>query len=227
MAKVTLTDLTSLSNDTSATNSINANFQTIEDYINDNVLSRDTGAETNIMLNALDMNSQNIINAAVVYCDDINVSGSGITTSVTAAAASAAAAAASASDAADDAAIAAAAEAAITPALALVDHIVEYTAASGSSFTPDMSEYANFHFTLTTGANTINNPDDEIVGQSGIFVLIQDGTGSGTVTWGTDFEFSGGTAPTLSTAASAVDIVPYYVYASGRILCGNVLASYS
>lgn len=43
-----------------------------------------------------------------------------------------------------------------------------------------------------------------------IFKLIQDGTGSRTVTWPGDVLWPGGTAPTLTTDASAVDIVSFY-----------------
>ena len=71
MPKITLTDLTSLANDTSATNSINTNFQAIEDYINDNVLSRDTGAEVNTMQNELDMNSYGITNVDTINGVDV------------------------------------------------------------------------------------------------------------------------------------------------------------
>ena len=40
--------------------------------------------------------------------------------------------------------------------------------------------------------------------------LVQDGTGSRTVTWPADVKWPGGTAPTLTTTASAVDIVTFY-----------------
>ena len=42
------------------------------------------------------------------------------------------------------------------------------------------------------------------------FRLIQDGTGSRTVTWPAACKWASGTAPTLSTAASAVDIISFY-----------------
>lgn len=40
--------------------------------------------------------------------------------------------------------------------------------------------------------------------------LIQDAGGTNTVTWPGDVNWSGGTAPTLSTAGDAVDIVSFY-----------------
>lgn len=43
-----------------------------------------------------------------------------------------------------------------------------------------------------------------------ILRLIQDGTGSKTVTWPATVKWPEGTAPTLSTAASSVDIVSFY-----------------
>lgn len=43
-----------------------------------------------------------------------------------------------------------------------------------------------------------------------ILKLIQDTTGSRTVTWPATVDWPGGTAPTLSTAANAVDIVAFY-----------------
>jgi hypothetical protein len=80
---------------------------------------------------------------------------------------------------------------------------------------------ANQNFVLTlTGNVTLDNPSTEAVGQSGIMVFIQDGTGSRTLSLGTDYETAGGAGITLSTAASAVDVVPYFVKAVGSIQLG-------
>ena len=80
---------------------------------------------------------------------------------------------------------------------------------------------ANQNFVLTlTGNVTLDNPSTEAVGQSGIMVFIQDGTGSRTLSLGTDYETAGGAGITLSTAASAVDVVPYFVKAAGSIQLG-------
>lgn len=43
-----------------------------------------------------------------------------------------------------------------------------------------------------------------------ILKLVQDGTGSRTVTWPATVHWSGGTAPTLTTTASKVDIITFY-----------------
>ena len=66
---------------------------------------------------------------------------------------------------------------------------------------------------------TFANPSTENVGQSGTITLTQDGTGSRTGAWGTQFLWAGGTAPTLTTTASAVDRIDYVVVAADKIHC--------
>ena len=90
---------------------------------------------------------------------------------------------------------------------------------NSGSITLDFDTYQNFVLTAT-GNITLANPSTESVGQSGIIVLIQDGTGSRTLSLGTDYETAGGSGLTISTAASAVDVIPYFVKASGSIQLG-------
>jgi len=93
------------------------------------------------------------------------------------------------------------------------------TSVSGST-APDFSQYTNFVWTLT-GNLVLTDPGDEVAGQSGIFVFIQDGTGSRTLSHAADQYFvAGGTSITLTTSASAIDIVPYFVQADGKIHLG-------
>jgi hypothetical protein len=74
------------------------------------------------------------------------------------------------------------------------------------------------NFTVTLGGNrTLGNPTNQVAGQSGSLFVVQDGSGSRTLAYSSDWEFAGGTAPTLSTAASAVDRIDYIVRASGNI----------
>jgi len=87
------------------------------------------------------------------------------------------------------------------------------------SVTIDFSAHQNFVLTLT-GNVTLANPSTEAVGQAGVFVFIQDGTGSRTLSLGTDYESPASGGITLSTAAAAVDVVPYFVKASGSIQLG-------
>lgn len=93
------------------------------------------------------------------------------------------------------------------------------TANATGATTLDFGTYQNFVLTLT-GNVTLSNPTTESVGQSGFIVCIQDGTGGRTVSLGTDYETVGGTGIVLSTAASARDVVPYIVSATGSILLG-------
>ena len=97
---------------------------------------------------------------------------------------------------------------------------------NSGSVTLDFDANQNFVLTLT-GDVTLANPSTEKVGQSGFIVCIQDGTGSRTLTLGTDYESAGGSGITLSTAASATDIVPYVVAASNRILLGTPQLAFS
>lgn len=93
------------------------------------------------------------------------------------------------------------------------------TANATGSTTLDFQTYQNFILTFT-GNVTLANPSTEAVGQSGFIIIIQDGTGSRTLALGTDYETAGGSGLTISTAASAVDVVPYVVKASGSIQLG-------
>jgi len=93
------------------------------------------------------------------------------------------------------------------------------TADATGSTTLDFQTYQNFLLTFT-GNVTLANPSTEAVGQSGFIIIIQDGTGSRTLALGTDYETAGGSGLTISTAAAAVDVVPYVVKASGSIQLG-------
>lgn len=92
--------------------------------------------------------------------------------------------------------------------------------------TLDFSANQNFVLTLT-GDTTLVNPSTETVGQSGTIVFIQDGTGGRTISLGTDYETVGGAGLTLTAAASASDVVPYFVAASNRILLGTPQLAFS
>ena len=84
----------------------------------------------------------------------------------------------------------------------------------------DFATYQNFLLTAT-GNVTLTNPSTETVGQSGFIVIKQDGTGSRTLSIGTQYVTVGDAAYALSTAAAAIDLIPYVVQASGVILLGN------
>ena len=86
----------------------------------------------------------------------------------------------------------------------------------GATITPNFNNANNFSVTLG-GNRTLANPTNLTAGQSGVIVITQDGTGSRTLAYGSNFKFPGGTAPTLTTTASAVDVLAYYVESASRI----------
>lgn len=92
------------------------------------------------------------------------------------------------------------------------------TLTDGATITPDMDDSNNFVVTLG-GNRTMANPSNLTAGQSGSIFIIQDGTGSRTLSFGSYYDFAGGTAPTLSTAASAVDRIDYVVRSTTSIHC--------
>jgi hypothetical protein len=94
------------------------------------------------------------------------------------------------------------------------------------SVTLDFAANQNFILTLT-GNLTLANPTTEQVGQAGVITFIQDGTGSRTLTLGTQYKTRGGNGITLSTAANAVDVVPYFVQSADNILLGAVQKAFS
>ena len=92
------------------------------------------------------------------------------------------------------------------------------TLTDGATVTPDMADSNNF--TLTLGGNrTLANPSNLTAGQSGSIFIVQDATGSRTLAYGNQYDFIGGTAPTLSTSANAIDRIDYVVRTTGSIHC--------
>ena len=91
------------------------------------------------------------------------------------------------------------------------------TLTDGATITPDFAVNNNFTVTIA-GNRSIANPSNVVAGQSGSIFIVQDATGSRTLSWGSNWDWAnGGTAPTLSTAANAVDRVDYIVRSSTAI----------
>lgn len=87
----------------------------------------------------------------------------------------------------------------------------------------------NWALTLNNTASCeLSNPTNlaNCVGQSGSIFVIQDGTGSRVLTYAGSWDFIGGTPPTLSTAANAVDRIDYVVR-SGTSIHAVFTANYS
>ena len=86
----------------------------------------------------------------------------------------------------------------------------------GATITPDFNDSNNFSVTLG-GNRTLANPSNLTAGQSGCIWITQDGTGSRTLSYGSYWDFTGGTAPQLTTTASARDCLVYSVQSTTQI----------
>lgn len=86
----------------------------------------------------------------------------------------------------------------------------------GATITANFALANNFSVTLG-GNRTLANPTNLTAGQSGCIWITQDGTGSRTLAYGSQWDFTGGTAPTLTTTAAAVDCLVYAVQSSAKI----------
>jgi hypothetical protein len=97
---------------------------------------------------------------------------------------------------------------------AAVADIVSLT--DGATISVDFNTGQNFAVQLG-GNRTLDNPTNCVPGQTGSAFIIQDGTGSRTLSYGSSWKFPAGTAPTLSTAISAVDRIDYIAYTSTAV----------
>lgn len=105
----------------------------------------------------------------------------------------------------------------VTPKKVL-DAAVPTALTDGATVTPDFNTGFNFEWTIG-GNRTLANPTNTKSGQSGTIKIVQDATGSRTISYGNNWRFPGGsaTAGVLSTAASAIDLIAYTVGSDGKI----------
>lgn len=97
------------------------------------------------------------------------------------------------------------------------------TLTDGVTVTPDFSAGNYFTWTLGAAGRTLANPTNITAGQAIMLELVQDATGGRTITtYGTNWKFPGGTKPTLSTAANAIDAFSCWVPDTAHILCQAV-----
>lgn len=83
-----------------------------------------------------------------------------------------------------------------------------HTLTDGATITPDFNNGNTQQVTLA-GNRTLANPSNLKSGATYRIIVNQDATGSRTLTFGTAYLFSGGTAPTLTTTASAKDVLVF------------------
>ena len=87
---------------------------------------------------------------------------------------------------------------------------------SGATITPDFADSNNFSATLDTNA-VLANPTNLTAGQSGCIWITQDGTGGRTLGYGSYWDFTGGTIPTVTSTASARSCLVYAVQSTTQI----------
>ena len=134
-------------------------------------------------------------------------------------------------DSADDLVIGLGSALGTTPAISIAETLVttfggaavgetDTDATNTGNVTLDFNAHQNFVLTFT-GNVTLVNPSTESVGQTGFIAVIQDGTGSRTLTLGTDYESPASGGITLTTTANATDLIPYVVVAANRVALGT------
>ena len=124
---------------------------------------------------------------------------------------------------------------ALPATLSYTDTVQAFTAAMGFSevaitdaatiaWNLDTSQCAYLLATSGIGASrTISNPTNMRAGFNYTLRFKQDSAGSRTITWGSAFKWSGGTAPTLSTGADKVDILRFYCDGTNMLNTGTSL----
>ena len=85
-------------------------------------------------------------------------------------------------------------------------YFAEQTLTDGATIDWNLSTQQVAKVTLA-GSRTLNAPTNQQAGAFYSLAIIQDGTGSRTLTFNSAYKFTGATAPTLTTTASAKDII--------------------
>lgn len=79
---------------------------------------------------------------------------------------------------------------------------------SGGNVDWDLDDAVVATVTLT-GDWQLNNPSNKEANRTYLLFVIQDGAGGHTLTFDTDFKWPGGTAPTITSGAGAVDVITF------------------
>jgi hypothetical protein len=96
----------------------------------------------------------------------------------------------------------------VTPG-ALADSAAPQTLTDGATINWDMAAGYNAKVTLG-GSRTLATPTNPILGMTYSLNVIQDGTGSRTMTWPSAFDWGAAGAPTLTTTASKRDRITLF-----------------
>ena len=101
-----------------------------------------------------------------------------------------------------------------------------YTLTDAATVTPDLNLAQQFNWTLTASGHTLANPlnlTSAQLGQRVVFYIVQGGSGSYTMTWGSVYKFAGGTKPTLTTTVGALDRVVCDIQTTSALTCTATL----
>jgi hypothetical protein len=98
------------------------------------------------------------------------------------------------------------------------------TTLTGTSVTVNVRDGDNFTHTLSGNTTyTFSNPGASGTVSAFTFKVVQDASASGyTVTWPTSVDWPGGTAPTLTATANAVDVFVFFTHDNGTTYYGFV-----
>lgn len=118
--------------------------------------------------------------------------------------------------------IAAATNSSINVSSGSYNTIQTYTPSAAGTATLDLSKGNVHHITMPAGNITIAI-SNSTAGQCIILRILQDGTGSRTVTWFTTIKWAGGSTPTLTTAASKADTFGFEVTTAGSAYDGFIV----
>ncbi|MEQ9330259.1 hypothetical protein [Thalassobaculum sp.] len=109
---------------------------------------------------------------------------------------------------------------------ALVDYSEVVVAAnSGAAYGVDLDNGSAFDLTLTADTTLTFSGHSATASRASSFLLslTQDGTGSRTVTWPASVVWEGGTAPTITSTAGAVDVLVFLTLDQGTTWFGRVV----
>jgi hypothetical protein len=97
------------------------------------------------------------------------------------------------------------------------------TASVTGATTLDLSTTNIYNLTLTGNMTvTLSNPPASGTLYSVMMIVKQDGTGSRTITWPASVKWPNASAPTLSTAANAVDVLNFFTVDGGTTYYGSL-----
>ena len=104
-------------------------------------------------------------------------------------------------------------------AIVNLDNYYSIETLTGSGvITPDFSSSSNFKIPLTA-SGFLANPTGATIGQSGLFMFIQNDLGDVELSFDTYYNWPGGVDPVMTSSSGSVDIIPYFVASATSIIC--------